>query len=239
MRLYLCRLVFHENLFYATREAGRLYETGRYLHNYALSYALGLATAPYFQAQQVPRYAEELAPANAQGVYATPARGIDVRFDMVTFKLADNSYRVKMVPGSRNTPSYGRAKEVAVGSEFEFAVLSATPLRLPRWVRMGLWRSKALVECIGEAEMKPLARSVQQASLPLNPLDVPGEVLIYDLISMPPSSLLDNAQLDVEWLRCEVAGRTVLLPRGMAYGLHLGGPGGPAAAPRRQQRLFP
>ena len=37
----LCRLVLHENLYYATREVGRLYETGRCLHNYALTYALG------------------------------------------------------------------------------------------------------------------------------------------------------------------------------------------------------
>lgn len=225
MRLYLCRLVFHENLFYATREVGRLYETGRYLHNYALTYALGLATAPYFHAQQVPRYREELSPVSARGIYVTPARGTDVLYDLVTFKHADNAYRVKMAPGSRNTPNFGRAKEVAVGSEFEFAVLSTEPLTLPRWVRMGLWRSKALLHCAGEAEMKPAPRAAAVASLPLNPLDVPGEMLIYDLISMPPSSLLDNARLDTEWLRGEVDGRTILLPRGMAYGLHSPSPG--------------
>jgi len=53
MHLYLCRLTFHENLFYATREMGRLYETGRYLHNYALTYALGLAVAPYGRIQNL------------------------------------------------------------------------------------------------------------------------------------------------------------------------------------------
>jgi CRISPR-associated protein Csc1 len=221
MHLHLCRLVFHENLFYATREVGRLYETGRYLHNYALTYALGLAAAPYFQAQQVPRYREELNPVSARGIYVTPARGIDVHYDLVTFKHADNAYRVKMTPGSRNTPSFGRAKEVAVGSQFEFAVLSPEPLVLPRWVRMGLWRSKALLCCIGDTEMRPVPQATAVASLPLNPLDVPGDMLIYDLISMPPSSLLDNARLDTEWLRGEVGERTILLPKGMVYGLHL------------------
>ena len=82
MRLTLFRLTFHENLFYMTREAGRLYETGRYLHNYALTYALGLATAAYYQAGHVPAYEDELGALNAQGLYVTPARGLDVRYQL-------------------------------------------------------------------------------------------------------------------------------------------------------------
>lgn len=217
MRLYLCRLTFHENLFYATREVGRLYETGRYLHNYALTYALGLAVAPYFHHHQVPMYAEELAPLNERAIYVTPARGVNVRYDLVTFKYADNAYRVKMAPGRRNTPSFGRAKEIAVGSQFEFAVMSQKAIRLPRWVRMGLWRSKALVACLGTSELEKLGRSEHVADLPLNPLDVPGSLRIFDLISMPPSSLVDNARLETEWLRAEVAGRMIMLPCGMTY----------------------
>ncbi|HOU13204.1 MAG TPA: type I-D CRISPR-associated protein Cas5/Csc1 [Anaerolineae bacterium] len=217
MRLYLCRLTFHENLFYATREVGRLYETGRYLHNYALTYALGLAAAPYFQAQQIPRYAEELSELNQRGVYVTPARGVQVRYELATFKYADNAYRVKMSPGSRNTPSFGRAKEVAVGSVFEFAVLSRESLTLPRWIRMGLWRSKALVECRAAVEAKTLSRSEQVAGLPLNPLDVPGDLRVFDLISMPPSSLIEHARIETEWLQADVDGQDMLLPSGMAY----------------------
>ncbi len=218
MRLTMCRLTFHENLFYATREVGRLYETGRYLHNYALTYALGLASAPYFQAQQVPAYAEELGELNAQGIYVTPGRGVDVRYQMVTFKFANNAYRVKMEPNSRNIPSFGRAKEIAVGSVFEFAIIHATPVKLPRWIRMGLWRSKALVELIGEAELKTIPGKLQKADLPLNPLDVEGEFQIYDLISMPPSSLVENARLETEWLKAEVPNRNpVYLPANMRY----------------------
>jgi CRISPR-associated protein Csc1 len=217
MHLYLCRLTFHENLFYATREVGRLYETGRYLHNYALTYALGLAVAPYFHRQQIPCYEEELTPLNERGVYITPARGVNVWYELNTFKYADNAYRVKMKPGSRNTPSFGRAKEIAVGSQFEFAVVSSEPIKLPRWVRMGLWQSKALVECLGKAEANVLPRSEQIASLPLNPLDVAGKLQIYDLISMPPCSLVEHARMHTEWLRAEVADRPVLLPAHMAY----------------------
>ncbi len=218
MRLTHYRLTFHENLFYATREIGRLYETGRYLHNYALTYALGLVHAPYFQAQQIPAYAEELGALNARGIYVTPARGVDVRYQLVTFKFADNAYRVKMEPNSRNVPSFGRAKEVAVGSAFEFAVIHREPLKTPRWIRMGLWRSKALVQILGEAELKPASQSKEKiASLPLNPLDVEGDFRIYDLISMPPSSLVENARLEADWYEAELPTGMMFVPANMIY----------------------
>lgn len=218
MRLTLCRLTFHENLFYATREAGRLYETGRYLHNYALTYALGLASAPYHQSQQVPAYADELSALNEHSIYVTPARGVDIRYQIVTFKFANNTYHVKMDKASRNLPTFGRAKEIAVGSVFEFGVIHLNDLQLPRWIRMGLWRSKGLLEVIGKADLNPASVQEQSASLPLNPLDVPGKFKLYDLISMPPSSLVDNALIETQWLRANVPNLgEYFLPAQMKY----------------------
>ncbi len=42
MFVTICHLKLHDYLFYASREMGRLYETEKYLHNYGLTYALGL-----------------------------------------------------------------------------------------------------------------------------------------------------------------------------------------------------
>jgi CRISPR-associated protein Csc1 len=217
MRLTICQLTFHENLFYATRETGRLYETGRFLHNYALTYALGLAQTPYFHGQQVPAYQAELEPLNEQGIYVTPARGVEVSYELITFKYADNAYRVKMAPGSRNTPSFGRAKEIAVGSVFEFGVISQNVVKLPRWVRMGLWQSKALMEIKADVSLESAPSSERQASYPLNPLDTPGELLIFDLISMPPSSLLDNSILVSDWWHAKTDQGEWWLPAHMRY----------------------
>jgi CRISPR-associated protein Csc1 len=217
MHLLHCRLIFHDNLFYATREVGRLYETGRYLHNYALAYALGLVQAAYFHREQVPNYQAELEPLNEQGIYVTPARGVKISYDLVTFKYADNAYRVKMAPGRRNTPSFGRAKEIAVGSSFEFGVLSEKPIRLPRWIRMGLWQSKALLEIQGVAEPKLVRSEERRASYPLNPLDVSGEFRVFDLISMPPSSLIENAVVMGDWWHTETHQGDWWLPANMQY----------------------
>jgi CRISPR-associated protein Csc1 len=194
MQIVLCRLTLHENLFFATREIGRLYETRDYLHNYALTYALGLVTTPYFQRDQVPRYAEQLNELNERGIYITPARGIEVRYSLATFKYADNHYHVQMEPGRLNTPSFGRAKEIAVGSQFEFFVISRGALHLPRWIRLGKWASKAFVETQEFSEVKEKVGEFI-AACPLNPLDVSTLPIVYDLISMPPVSLIHNAKM--------------------------------------------
>ena len=217
MFVYTARLTLHESVFFATREAGRLYETGRYLHNYALTYALGLAVAPYYHAEQRPRYAEQLRPLNEQGVYVTPALGLNVEYALATFKYANNAYHVEMMPGSKNTPSFGRAKEIAVNSVFEFVILAEQAnLRLPRWVRLGLWRSKALVE-YERYEAKLLPHQTQQASLPLNPLDIPVPIGVCDVISMPPSSLVDHALMTTDWWMWKSETNTWQLPVNLKY----------------------
>ncbi|NJM08202.1 type I-D CRISPR-associated protein Cas5/Csc1 [Candidatus Gracilibacteria bacterium] len=212
MYLYRCRLTLHEPLFFASRELGRLYETGRYLHNYALSYALGFAQSPWFHREQVPHYADDLRPL-ADHVYVTPGLPERVGFQLATFKYGEEILHVEMKQAERNTPSFGRAKELAPESSFVCYVLSAEPLRLPRWIRLGKWHSKTLVtveELVAQERDGPF-----QAACPLNPLDVPaGTLRAFDIISMPPASLIANA-------RCQgphyVVGSGVGLPRGMRY----------------------
>lgn len=216
MRIIRCKLCLHENLFYATREIGRLYETGRYLHNYGLTYALGLAAAAYASVGAIPGYSVELSPLNQRQLYVTPARPGKVAYELNTFKYADNRYRVKMEPGSRNTPSFGRAKELVVGSEFTFSVISGAEWQPPKWVRLGKWMSKAAVEVLGSEEVGAVRQGVYTAALPLNPLDLPldCQLLAYDLISMPPVSLLDNAQLSGPHYRLSNGD---CIPLGLAY----------------------
>lgn len=217
MRVYACRLTLHESMFFATREVGRLYETGRYLHNYALTYALGLATAPYFSPTQVPRYAEQLLPLNERGIYVTPARGVRIEYQLATFKYAANAYHVEMEKGSRNTPSFGRAKEISAGSVFEFAILSKhEALGPPKWIRLGLWRSKAEVE-YAEVEAWRERHSEMFADYPLNPLDAIGRLVAFDLISMPPASLVDHALVQTDWWAWSAGDTVRRLPAQLAY----------------------
>jgi CRISPR-associated protein Csc1 len=207
-----CQLALHDTLFYATREMGRLYETSKYLHNYGLTFALGLVPTRYFQASQVPTYAVHLEPLNEQGIYVTPAQPLYYEFVFHTFKRASVPYYTYQPQTTVNIPLYGRAKELAPESTFEFFVFSNDPMTLPRWVRLGKWMSKAELWVTWQGEPSRKTGSFI-ANHPLNPLDVPGTLLTFDIISMPPVSLVNNARL--EGMYYEVG--NVKLPVGMRY----------------------
>ncbi|MCA9962855.1 MAG: type I-D CRISPR-associated protein Cas5/Csc1 [Anaerolineales bacterium] len=196
-----CRLTLHDSLFYATREMGTLYETGRFLHNYALSYALfneQLIRVPYFSNSYRPDYPNDLGKLNEAGVYVTPARPLQIDYLLLTWKMAQIAHYRKPVPfGARgNFPeNFGRAKEIAPESQFEFFVLSQQPIKLPKWIRMGKWASKILVEMVSQSQ--PHAqKGVFVSTVPLNPLDVQDTLITFDVISMPPISLVNNAHID-------------------------------------------
>ncbi len=207
--IYRCQLELHDSLYFATREIGRLYETEPVIHNYALCYALGLVDSQiysttvaeehsyrYFCPEQVPKYEEHLTPLNQQNIYVTPARSLNHSAILNTWKYANNNYHVEMEKTQKNIPSFGRAKEIAAESRFEFFVISQKELKLPKWIRLGKWMSKA--EVTVEPLPKPkIAEGIFTCTHPLNPLDVmfTNQVISYDVVNMPPVSLIQNVQM--------------------------------------------
>jgi CRISPR-associated protein Csc1 len=230
--VYRCTLELHDSFYYATREIGRLYETEPVLHNYALCYALGLVDSSkyattvseessyrYFCPEQVPLYEAHLTPLNHQGIYVTPARAVHHTAVLNTWKYADNRYHVEMQKTQKNIPSFGRAKEIAPESQFEFFVISEKSLSVPRWIRLGKWMSKA------ELSLKELPTPKHNSAkeftfpYPLNPLDVmfTNQVLSYDTVNMPPVSLIRNVRLVGEHYTFEGLSESLKLPVNMEY----------------------
>lgn len=215
--IYRCQLELHDSLYFATREIGRLYETEPIIHNYGLCYALGLVDSEiysttvaeehsyrYFCPEQVPKYEEHLTPLNQQGIYVSPARAIKHSAILNTWKYANNNYHVEMEKTQKNIPSFGRAKEIAPESEFEFFVISQNQIKLPKWIRLGKWMSKAEVT----VEVLPKAKTIEgvfSCKYPLNPLDVmfTHQVMSYDVINMPPVSLIQNVQMRGLYYQCD------------------------------------
>lgn len=242
--VYRCTLELHDSLYYATREIGRLYETEPVLHNYALCYALGLVDSEkhattvaeensyrYFCPEQVPMYESHLTPLNQQGIYITPARAVRHAAVLSTWKYADNRYHVEMQKTQKNVPSFGRAKEIAPESRFEFFILADQSLedsgkpphsmwkwKLPKYLRLGKWMSKA--EITEVKELKPKHNSAREFIFPypLNPLDVmfTNQVLSYDTINMPPVSLIRNVRMQGEYYTFQGV-KDLLLPARMEY----------------------
>lgn len=229
--IYHCILELHDSLYFATREIGRLYETEPVLHNYALSYVLGLVDSSkfntiveeehsyrYFCSEQIPRYKEHLTPLNQQGIYVTPAKVVSHTAILNTWKYADNRYHVEMKQTEKNIPSFGRTKEIAPESQFEFFVISEQKLELPKWVRIGKWASKAELK-IQEIQ-NPQLHSAKEftCSHPLNPLDVmfTNQVISYDTINMPPVSLIQNIKMRGEYYSFDKV-KTLKIPAKMQY----------------------
>lgn len=209
--IYRCQIELHDSLYFATREIGRLYETEPVIHNYALCYALGLVDSAiysttvseehsyrYFCPEQVPKYEQHLTALNQQGIYVTPARSLFHSSTLNTWKYANNNYHVEMEKTQKNIPSFGRTKEIAPESKFEFFIISEKALKLAKWIRLGKWMSKAAVEIIEQKEVKR-SQSETDIIFPylLNPLDVmfSHQVISYDVVNMPPVSLIQNVKM--------------------------------------------
>jgi CRISPR-associated protein Csc1 len=209
--IYRCQIELHDSLYFATREIGRLYETEPVIHNYALCYALGLVDSEiysttvseehsyrYFCPEQVPKYEPHLTALNQQGIYVTPGRSISHSSTLNTWKYANNNYHVEMEKIQKNIPGFGRTKEIAPESKFEFFLISEKSLKLAKWIRLGKWMSKAAVEILEQKEVK---RSPSETDFIfpylLNPLDVmfSHQVISYDVVNMPPVSLIQNVKM--------------------------------------------
>ncbi|MBD2482150.1 type I-D CRISPR-associated protein Cas5/Csc1 [Planktothrix sp. FACHB-1365] len=233
--IYRCTIELHDSLYFATREIGRLYETEPILHNYALCYALGLIDNPsyqttvaeedsyrYFCPEQVPKYEQHLTPLNQQGIYVTPARTVNYTAVLNTWKYANNNYHVEMEKTQKNIPSFGRTKEIAPESKFEFFIITENSLKLPKWIRLGKWASKAelTIEELPQPKRHPENEFI--FPYPLNPLDVmfTHQVLSYDTINMPPVSLIRNVRMRGEYYSVQIGKETLKIPAQMQYRFH-------------------
>jgi CRISPR-associated protein Csc1 len=232
--IYHCSLELHDNLYFATREIGRLYETEAVLHNYALCYALGLVDNPhygtqvdepedeyrYFCRHQVPKYKQHLSRFNDVGIYVTPAIALRHTSSLNTWKYADNCYHVEMTKTQKNIPSFGRAKEIAPESQFIFFVISreSIELKFPHWIRLGKWMSKARLS----VDIMSVSKKENEDFLcqhPLNPLDVMSshQVQSFDTINMPPVSLIQNVFCTGAVYSASFNGRKIQLPAHMKF----------------------
>lgn len=197
-------------MYFASREIGKLYETVPLIHNYALCYALGFATSPYFCRNQIPRYSEELTPLNKQGLYITPAMATTFTSVTNTWKYTRHESYRESQPQKQDTainlPMIGRVKAIDVESKFRFYVLSESSVDIPHWIRLGKWMSKAEVIVASIWDTKPCSGKYE-CSILLNPLDLMGseehEIHSYSTFNVPPISLIKNVHAKGDYFQLD------------------------------------
>jgi CRISPR-associated protein Csc1 len=125
MQIYRGTLELLDYVFYATVERGKVYETGAFIHNYALVYALGLAqsdTYTYAKLKQEPHYVEELTPLNWY-IYVTPGAPLQIAHRLVQWNTTREGYVFPGKERSLGYPDWGFARMLRPGCRFTFYLL--------------------------------------------------------------------------------------------------------------------
>jgi CRISPR-associated protein Csc1 len=233
MEIYRGRLDVLDYVFYATVERGKVYETGAFIHNYALAYALRLAASPYTHQIQKPDYARELRLLNERGIYLTPARPLHLGYRLTQWNTIQETYGFGKKPQSIGYPDWGFARVLKPGSTFEFYVLIADPRLVPHvpvfedllagqsaYIRLGKFLAKArvgLVRALKVSEKegpftagicnersRPMPEQTRSPLL-LNWRDIPTDPILCDVYPATlPTRLIANPQFaDGRYYRAE------------------------------------
>lgn len=210
IRLYHGRLYNHDYLWFSSNEISKVSITQPVLHNYALCYALSQRSYRTYTGA-TPKYA--LDPDREFGsmpLYATPAQATFVQRTTVTFNALDELTLTTGDSKSMNTPNLGKRvylnllweqqnkKRLELG--YEFYVFVFGDYQLPSVFRLG--KKGTPVRVLWEEIINATAVFRNEAVQPLhmiNPLDVSGQLISYEPISIPPHLLLRTATLKADW----------------------------------------
>lgn len=231
MQIYRGTLELLDYVFFATVERGKVYESGGFIHNYALAYALRLARAPYAHLIQEPHYTEELGPLNDVGLYLTPGGPVRVEHRLVQWNTIREGYDFPGKIASIGYPDWGFARVLRPESCFTFFLLVAEPARLPpvpalqdllaghsARVRLGKFPGKAIVALVPASQITERQGSFVAAAM-LNWRDLASEPTRCDILpSTLPTRLILNAHFPGgRYYECYFGQERVRLPDGMRF----------------------
>ena len=234
MYIYRCEFKLMESLFFASREVNNFFQTEAVIGNYALAYALGLCHAGYHNDAEI-TYAQDLEKLNEAGIYVTPGTLTEKpRFTVTRFNALSDSYWYQMEqnaisvnrerifnPRSKaratNFPQIGRLKLLSIGNKGVFYLTSRNEFRVPRYIRLGKFMSKAKISAYKQQYREIHAQDVPYRDY-LNPNDLPPETQIgmFDLLNIRPTPLIRQAQLSGDFYELADGDKT-LLPAGMQF----------------------
>jgi CRISPR-associated protein Csc1 len=213
MRIFRGTLELLDYVFYATVERGKVYETGAFLHNYALAYALGLVrteTYTYAQLKQSPHYQTELTPLNGQ-VYLTPGTPRHIAHRLVQWNTIPERYAFPGKPPSIGYPDWGFARVLRPGCVFTLYVLANERNSLPDapalhdlisgravYVRLGKFSGKARLRLEMATEVTESVGAFQSDTL-LNWRDLEPDPLVCDVLPTSlPTRLIHHSHFEDE-----------------------------------------
>jgi len=210
VRIFAGRLYNHDYLWFSSNEISKLSTTQPFLHNYALCYALS-QRSHRICVGSVPKYVNDPdGEFGAMPLYATPAHASNVQRTSITFNAVDSLTLTTGDSKTINTPNLGKrvyldllwerldAERPQLG--YEFYVFTFDGYCLPGAFRLG--KKGTPVRARWEELPNAVAVFREQPQRPthvVNPLDVSGQLLSYDPVSIPPHLLLRTATVERDW----------------------------------------
>jgi CRISPR-associated protein Csc1 len=207
-----------EPVFFASRELSDTYYTEGAIGNYALAYALGWARSPYRLTSRQsgkPCYVEDLTPLNsscyilpawsAQGSPTFRFERFNALSDAYWYAMTNNRVAIAREDVTRvrqgekpstfrpsNFPQTGRLRMIERGNCFHTIVFGER--ELPDYIRLGKFMSKVRVSILQSMTVEDLPDGEYSSQAYFSTADLPLHLtcLSFDLISMPPTSLLKN-----------------------------------------------
>ncbi len=219
-KIHLC-----EDVFFASVEIGRFYQTYPVIGNYALAYALGLVHSKYHDENSHPSYVEDFQKINEQGIYITPAQPIfsqKIIYSFHTFNALNDRYYFKMDKAEYNYPRMGKVRTLAPENIFEFFLFfEKERIFLPNYIRLGKWMSKAKVT-YSKVNCYPLEENTYFSSQILTPIDFSSDTKILEgaYISMYPTPLLKKSRFRGKAWKIEINKENdiyIFLPQNMKF----------------------
>jgi CRISPR-associated protein Csc1 len=179
--VYRLKITAEDPIFFSTQEANKRINTGRYIHNYALTYSLlhasGQADKLTDYSQRIekndvdgPRYFDDLADLN---FYIFPAKPADVSFTSEKVNTQSEGYKEE-ISGERGKRYFTghTIRRISIGSTFETFLISESDIEIPEYARLGKFMSKVQVE---KEEINHFRKEVEEEKIGpvLNALDTP------------------------------------------------------------------
>lgn len=233
MQIYRGAIELLDYVFYATVERGKVYETGAFIHNYALAYALGLVQAEtytYARLSQEPHYVEELTPLNGR-LYLTPGSPQQIAHRLVQWNTIREGYAFPGKLPSVGYPDWGFARVLRPGCRFAFYLCVPKSAALPKVpalhdlvagrtarVRLGKFPGKARLQL--EAADKVVEREGPfHTDALLNWRDLEADPMVCDVLATSlPTRLLSRAHFEAEsYYEARFGSEAVRLPARMRF----------------------
>lgn len=207
IRVFTCRLYNHDYLWFSSFEISKVSTALPLIHNYALTYSLGDYSYGISR-ETAPQYEKDL---NSIPLYATPALATFWSRTRITYNAVNSrTLRTDDAPGDINSPDLGWRNYIdpvypadeRSAQQLGFACyLFSFDGRQPKGVtRLG--KKGAAIRVHWQEIEKPKAVFSEEPvrpTHPLNPLDISGEVDLFEPVIMPPHLLLRTAGIKNDW----------------------------------------